>query len=671
MTRLFLLLLLAVASASVFAGETLDAIDREQHVNKVERAATVVKRLQAAEDRPGQNATLAQRRKYQWLIALYASWSRSPEMAAVAQDALEKLDVMAATEDCKACALDAQLARAQAAFGKRNYEEAARLLADLGERASELDATQQLRLHQMRASSYRVKGLYAQGVAEIVTALELATRLGYTVDRVDALNMQVIFNAYLGDVTRAVSVAKEAMALAESIHYRPAMADIQLNLGFAYSQNGQQDKQIEAYQRGLDVAGNDPDSADTRAILLSNIADYWLTHQDYKKALDFAQRAESLARQSGQVQGRIYARTNIGIAKAHLGDLDAGISDITSAIAWAHKEGSLSDVIGITEELARVYAFAGRYQEAYERLNSIAPMQREEANQRRDRAVLELQEKYSAQSREREIERLADANKIKEAEISAQTWQRRMWAALAVGLGLAGIVLVQWLKRMRSANRKLSDDVAELEVQSSHDPLTGAFNRRYGHTLLKRHSDALRHAPETARPELGVMLLDVDFFKRVNDTYGHAAGDRVLVEVVRRLKSLLRTHDAVVRWGGEEFLLLLPDMRPDALPMLAEKVLRVIAETPIVLAESTLMVTISGGCVRSPFAMVTEIEELVQIADLALYRAKATGRNCAVCVTHRMSDLDMASLGQDLAAADAAGKVQISTISGPKQRHVA
>lgn len=663
--KALLTLLLWCISLPVLAGETLSEIDRGQHVNGLTAVEDVVKRLQAADDRPEAGAGLEQRREYLWLLGNYAAQSQSVDLLTLAQGAADKLTVMAAQERCAPCALDALLIKTQIAFSKKDDDTAARLLADAGEQLGTASPQQQLALHQQRITRYRTKGLFTQGVAEVVPTLELALQLGYTADRVNALNMQSVFNAYLGDYLRAEKLAKEAMTLAESIHYRSGMAEIQLNLGYVYSFSEDPERQLEAYQRGLAIAEDDPNTVITRAVLLSNIADYWLRHKDYRKALDYAAQGEALAAKAGIQQARAYARTNMGVAKAHLGKLEEGVVDIKDAIETSRKFDNLSDVIGITDELAGVYASAGRYKDAYEQLKNIGPLHLEVAKQRRDRAVLELQEKYSAQSREREIERLGDANRIKEAELSAQTWQRRLWAAFAVVLALAAVVLVQWLKRARHVNQRLSSSVAELEVQSSHDPLTGAFNRRQGHLLLRKYSDALRLSPPTARPELGVMLLDVDFFKRVNDTYGHAAGDRVLVELVRRLRGILRSHDAILRWGGEEFLLLLPDVRPQALASLAQKILHAIGDVPMAIDGGQLAITVSAGCVRSPFGAIQEIEDLVQIADLALYQAKAGGRNRAICVVDTLADLVMTDVGQDLKAAEAAEKLRLEDVPGP------
>ncbi|QNN45787.1 GGDEF domain-containing protein [Thermomonas brevis] len=647
------------------AGERFDTVVRDLHVNGYSSVADAVTRLQAADDRPGAEAPLAKRHRYYAALGEFASFDleRKPSLSAAAREALEHLEAMAAREDCRSCTLDARMTRARLAFSRRDTDEAARILA--GVDATGASAEQLLRLHLLRGRQYRQQGLFAQGVAEVVPAMELARRLGYIADRIVALNLLTTFNGYLGDYARAEAYGREAYALGERIGSRRLMTESQLNLGFTYSLSGQTQRQLQAYLRGLERAGDAPDTAANRIVLLSNLADYWLRKEDYRQALDYARSAEALALQMDDALGLMFSRTNAGVARAHLGDVDGGISNVREAIAIAERKGMPVDVIGVTQELAGILEFAGRYREALAELRKLESLQREVTRQERDKAVLELQERYSAEKRQREIEQLAATNRVKEAQLSVQAWQRRLWAALALALALAAVVLVQWLKRVRSANRRLSDDVAVLAEQSTHDPLTDAFNRRQGHNLLARHAEALRAAAPGEPPALGLVLLDIDFFKHINDTYGHAAGDQVLVEVVKRLRGLLRMQDAVVRWGGEEFLLLLPNVQAGALPMLAGRMLHALADVPVAVGGAAVTVTASAGCVASPFGSTADFESLVQLADLALYRAKLSGRNQAVCVGGATPDLDAAALGQNLVAASTAGKLVLEIVTGP------
>ena len=177
-------------------------------------------------------------------------------------------------------------------------------------------------------------------------------------------------------------------------------------------------------------------------------------------------------------------------------------------------------------------------------------------------------------------------------------------------------------KREADALRAAVDEDLRLAVI---DPLTGLYNRRYAMAHLKRVST---RAAETGRT-FAVMVADIDRFKDINDTYGHAAGDGVLAEVARRLKDNLRGNDLVARIGGEEFLVALPECDLQEAQMAGERLCRVIDNTPIDLPNGTTThVTLSigvsvGGGVRG----LDIVGALIDAADRALYGAKSDGRN--------------------------------------------
>jgi two-component system, cell cycle response regulator len=162
----------------------------------------------------------------------------------------------------------------------------------------------------------------------------------------------------------------------------------------------------------------------------------------------------------------------------------------------------------------------------------------------------------------------------------------------------------------------------ELERRANHDALTGAANR--GAVLSKVESEASRSARQGSHYCL--ILFDLDFFKRINDTHGHRAGDIVLKEAVRRAQIELRPYDVLGRYGGEEFMVLLPGCELRAGAVVAERLRKCFADAPFEVDNHKLAVTASFGivCSSQPHS---SLEMLVDAADSALYRAKAAGRN--------------------------------------------
>lgn len=168
---------------------------------------------------------------------------------------------------------------------------------------------------------------------------------------------------------------------------------------------------------------------------------------------------------------------------------------------------------------------------------------------------------------------------------------------------------------------KLGETLAELRRLATHDALTGLHNRR---EFDRRLVEEVARARRFGRP-LSLVLLDLDYFKAINDTHGHPAGDEVLKAVARRLAGGSRKTDRLARHGGEEFALLLVETNVEAALTQARRLLSIIADTPVALPEGmTLAVTASAGVAE--LAPDGDELSLVRAADEALYRAKASGR---------------------------------------------
>ncbi len=179
-------------------------------------------------------------------------------------------------------------------------------------------------------------------------------------------------------------------------------------------------------------------------------------------------------------------------------------------------------------------------------------------------------------------------------------------------------------ERLAEAERRLHEQTGELQAFMSEartDSLTGLSNRRaFQDELARRESEWKRH-----QIAFSVLMLDVDYFKRINDSHGHAAGDEVLAVVSHRLKEALRVSDLVARIGGEEFAVLLAFAEIDTALQTAERVRRMIGEESVAVGGREIRVTISGGV-----AQIREFEsgkQLLARADEALYAAKAAGRD--------------------------------------------
>lgn len=194
------------------------------------------------------------------------------------------------------------------------------------------------------------------------------------------------------------------------------------------------------------------------------------------------------------------------------------------------------------------------------------------------------------------------------------------------------------IRRKRYQDRLRSNYEQSLSMALT-DSLTGMFNRRYLSSHLKRVLVRIR---DTQKP-VSAIIFDIDFFKRVNDTFGHAAGDEVLREIANRVSRNLRNFDTVARMGGEEFVIIMPEATIEAAAMVAERLRLRICDEPFELTEhppQTISISLGIAVTDNPDEVP---DALLRRADLALYAAKARGRNRVV--TEDELDQDVAAVG--------------------------
>lgn len=178
-------------------------------------------------------------------------------------------------------------------------------------------------------------------------------------------------------------------------------------------------------------------------------------------------------------------------------------------------------------------------------------------------------------------------------------------------------------KRILDLQQSLKEALEVQRYQAQHDRLTGIFNHVEILNILEKELDRAGRQ----NGDLAVIMGDLDHFKKVNDTYGHVAGDAVLVEVAARMKNNIRLYDSAGRYGGEEFLLVLPGCTTDEVMIIAHRILESISKDPVMFNNIPIKVTISLGAAVHGTGDNTSTTELVQLADTALYKAKQNGRN--------------------------------------------
>lgn len=216
-------------------------------------------------------------------------------------------------------------------------------------------------------------------------------------------------------------------------------------------------------------------------------------------------------------------------------------------------------------------------------------------------------------------------------------WEQTVWRVVTIVIIILLISLIIWwrmaaLKRhsiklsamVDEKTRDLEEAVEKLTKLSNQDPLTGLKNRR---CFIERALESWKYYQRYSQP-FSLMLVDIDWFKQYNDTYGHHVGDLILIEFAKVLTNNLRTTDVIARWGGEEFLILLPELNVHESYKVANKLRTTIAKTLFICDGYELTVTITAGV--ADIREFDSLEKCIHAVDQKLYQGKAAGRNTVV-----------------------------------------
>ena len=423
--------------------------------------------------------------------------------------------------------------------------------------------------------------------------------------------------------------------------------------------SGREAEELQALEQSIEYArraGADRDEG----LGLANLADYYLQKGDYPRALALARQALPLSTAAKDPVGRKLALVNGGLALIALHRKAEGLAQVQQALDHDRRADEIVSMAETLVELGQYLEAVGDLPEAYAAYAQQRAIAEQVSLRERQHAMLELQEQFEAENRRRERALLHDDNQLKEEQLRQQTLRFRLWAlaaALAGGLLVLGGLLY---RRMRQVQRELRHTHQHLLVQSAQDALTGLSNRRHGQAVMA----ARPHAAGT------LYLLDLDHFKRINDRFGHAAGDVVLTEVARRLRAVVREQDQVVRWGGEEFLILVDGGSEEQADLLAQRLLAALASLPVVADTRHMAVTTSIGYASFPLqpnGLEVGWDQALDLVDAAMYLAKTRGRNraCGLRRVEAADGLALAGVLQDVERAWRDDRLVLAEWHGP------
>jgi len=388
-------------------------------------------------------------------------------------------------------------------------------------------------------------------------------------------------------------------------------------------------QELDAMLESLAIARNaKSDPAESMALI--NLADVYLRRSNYKEVLELSQRSLELANSLGNTATAATNKANMGFALLGLGRIDAGKRLAEQAVEEYERAGAVQEVSDLLAEYGQHLAEVGDFKGA------IALFDRE--RNLRDKLMVYQREKADRELREqtklnRKIEALNRERGMQAVELQNKQLQQRIWWLLAAVFAVSFGVVAVLYRKLRMTNSLLASKNSELSFQSSRDPLTALYNRRHFQNFINEgRGETERRTGEVAKPVQALLLIDLDHFKLINDQFGHAAGDAVLIAVARRLRDTLRETDMIVRWGGEEFLVYVPLAPADRLDEIVQRIMQALSEEPIQYMGHYIHITVSIGyspVLLPPDDVALGWERVIGLVDKALYMAKLHGRNRA------------------------------------------
>jgi diguanylate cyclase (GGDEF)-like protein len=544
----------------------------------------------------------------------------------------------------------------------------------------------------VRAYSARQHSQYAVAEAELKGIDIDGIRLD--AERYRILSLQGHVLRILGKDEAALPFLEQALDLANKMHDEPRTLHAMLALARIYTDSGNFDRAIaqldsarslgtrlgdeaalvETEERIADVADRRGDRIEERRaslaglghakrsgsskwleLALVNLGDSYLKTRDFAESLKYSKEALPIMERTHHRDDEQTTLFNEGLAYIGLGSIKAGQKLAEASITDALAGSDLLDAKELLREYADALEHAGYLMMAIQVYHRYDEVSEKFMTNTRQRAFLELSAQFDDERKARELELLRRDNALKVAEMREQRLRQQLILAGALFIAFVCAALVWAFARVSKVNERL-------RFSSEHDPLTGLSNRRYFNEQVL--------ALEGSRPVGGcVLLADLDHFKRINDTYGHPAGDAVLAAMSQRLSAALRVDDKLVRWGGEEFLAVLEPMTPSQADSTAERLLQAVRSEPVMWNGQSIRCTISIGYANFPMAgSATDItlDSAISLVDKALYVAKRRGRDraCLIKVVSARNETELTSISSEFESAARDRRIQLVEILG-------
>ncbi len=438
----------------------------------------------------------------------------------------------------------------------------------------------------------------------------------------------------LGQLERARSYHQEALRDFAAVGFRQGTAGTLINLGalaakFALDAQASGDSERERRENerlrdyNLEALAIFTELGNDRGVAYaeSNIGLALERLGDPERALVHHQRGLALRERIGDANGRINSHVTMTSALIRLGRYDVAQQQLDQAegLLTQGNHGLAATIANQRVELAEA---RGDFRDALHWQREVTRLNAELANDEHNSRVAELQERFDSDQRLREIDLLRSNAIVNDMQLQRRTLLLAVSLILGALLAILFVVLYSRFRLGRLTAR-------ELQSMARTDAVTGLANRRH---MTERIEHEKLRSRRSGRP-FTLLMVDIDRFKVINDRYGHGIGDAVLVEVAQRMQAEVRGQDMLARWGGEEFLVVLPDTDMIGACVVAEKLRLAVSSVPMAIPDQDLPIALSVTIGVAECTPDVSIDDCVKVADEAMYVGKRGGRDQVVAAS--------------------------------------
>ncbi len=465
-----------------------------------------------------------------------------------------------------------------------------------------------------RADLLSFLGEYADAMTDYKEAYPLYLTLGK--ERAIRATLGGIANLYsrLGEHDKALEYFKQLLTAAELSEEPAVIGAANISLGHAYTRKKDFQAALSAYTRASEMYRS-LDFPGQIAVIEQSLGATLLELGQHAAALPHLEKAIALNEQLGDNVQLALTRVYRGQVLQGLGRSTEAMADLDAAVIVLREHKMLRYLADAQIARARMLADAGRWDQAYQSLSHHLDTHLQLDQNLREESTAAMRVQFDTEKKEQENALLQKEKALSEQALAAAERIRGLQAAV-IALAVVLLAIIGYLAyRQVKATRRM-------QALALTDELTRLPNRRH---ILTYATDQLELARDNQTP-LSVLVFDVDYFKRINDGFGHLIGDRVLQRIANACNNALREGDKLGRTGGEEFMAVLPGTGALAAADVAERLRQAVEDIDYSDLSPDLRVTISLGVCEWEDSLA-DIARLSHRADNALYRAKERGRN--------------------------------------------